>query len=89
MLIVVRANKTDTRPSTHTHSRVPVYTPVHSWCSLLSGSSFHLSVCDVREFKEESFVFDLVVFVYIFLVLCSKDVCLGLLLFQSIYKLKI
>lgn len=32
--------------------------------------------------------FDLVVFVYISLALCSKDVCLGLSLFQSIYKLK-
>lgn len=37
----------------------------------------------------EAFVFDLVLFVYVFLVLCSKDVCLGLSVFQSMQKQKI
>lgn len=47
-------------------------------------SQFFESVYPVllKDFKE-AFIFDLVLFVYVFLVLCSKDVFLGLSVFQS------
>lgn len=67
---------------THTPYPQPVYFTLFQFFSFIGSD-------ELKGLKKKPFVFDLAVFVYISLVLCSKVVCLGLSLFQSIYKLKI
>jgi hypothetical protein len=63
----------------------------HSWANprvLAFASQFFSCIClTLLKGFEETFVFDPVIFVYVFLVLCSKDVCLGLSVFQSMQKI--